>query len=150
MNGNRSYATEQPLTTDGKNYRKTYTSSNGHEQKRFCNANPMKTGKKKKKASLTTRISELKSLPHAWYRISRSKPNPSWLTLLASTEERANNRIKLVHNKIPGDLTMLLLPVFYLISAYQNNFKGNLNLGKIMVKLADDGKEPAAHSLMLQ
>lgn len=64
------------------------------------------------------------------------------------TEERAN-RIKLVH-KILGDLTRLLLPVFYLISAYQNNFKGNLNLGKITVKLANDGKEPAAHSLMLQ
>lgn len=79
--------------------------------------------------TLTARISELKRPASYLVKISSSKPKLFRLTPLALTEGRAN-KIKLVHNKKPEDLTWLLLTVFYLISAHQKNFKGKLTCGK--------------------
>lgn len=93
--------------------------------------------------NLMARISELKKPASHLVKMSRSKPELSQLTPLALIQERSSNRMKLVHNKKNNPSRPHTAPA---PQCLPEELQGKPNLWKIMVKPADDGKEPAAHT----
>lgn len=102
--------------------------------------------------SLMARILGRKKHASHLVKMSRSKLKLSQITSLALIQEKSSNRIKVVHNKKNNSSRPHTAPAPRALfnQCLPEQLQGKPNLWKIMVKLVDDGKEPAAHIFTFQ
>lgn len=101
--------------------------------------------------NLMARISELKKPASHLVKMSRSKPKLSQLTDLFRYKKGLATESRWLTTKNNPSRPHIAPALSILFNqCLREELQGKPNLWKIMVKLADDGKEPAAHTLAFQ